>query len=243
MIERELGVPVAPIRVRTLGSADLSLYDVLIIPDTTGAFSRVIGGGVSALQDFVGQGGVVVGFGSAMDVLSDKDIGLLNTSRETGVLDKLEKEEDAGAPTPGTHIADIDGYREMIADKTADPEDVPGVLAHVIAEPDHWLAAGYESAVALYTGDMIYRPLSEADGTNVFRFEGPDALLASGYLWEENRLQLAFKPLVMAQPKGKGVAIGFTQSPVSRAYLGDLELLVANAILLGPARAEDGSAR
>ena len=60
-------------------------------------------------------------------------------------------------------------------------------------------------------------------------------LVASGYLWEENRAQLAYKPFVMAEPHGASLVIGFTQSPVTRAYLNGLNLLVANAILFGPA--------
>ena len=71
---------------------------------------------------------------------------------------------------------------------------------------------------------------------NVFRFEGADTLLASGYLWEENRLQLAYKPFVMAERQGGGVVVGFTQSPTTRAYLNGLNLLLANAVVLGPAR-------
>ncbi len=113
-------------------------------------------------------------------------------------------------------------------------EDVPGVLANVVADTDHWLSSGYDAAVALYTGSGIYQPLNAADGTNVFRFAGADDLVASGYLWEENRAQLAYKPFVMVQPQGAGMVIGFTQSPVTRAYLNGLDLLLANAILFGP---------
>lgn len=244
VIERNLGVPVSPIRVRTLGSADLSLYDVLIIPDTTGAFNRNLGSGGGKLKAFVEQGGVLVGFGSAIDVLSDNEVGLLDTVREARAFDEERKDEtEQDAPVPGTRIADAAEYRKMIEDRKADPEDVPGVLALVLADTDHWLAAGYESAAALYSGDAIYQPLSEADGTNVFRFAGAGELLKSGYLWDQNRLQLAYKPFVMAQPRGEGIVVGFTQSPVTRAYLGDLELLIANAILFGPSRAKDGSAR
>ena len=72
-------------------------------------------------------------------------------------------------------------------------------------------------------------------GDHVDHFEAGDLLL-SGYLWEENQAQLAYKPFVMAEPQGDGLVIGFTQSPTTRAYLNGLNLLLANAVILAPAR-------
>ena len=137
---------------------------------------------------------------------------------------------------PGINFASLAEYEEHIHDHRARPEDIPGVLVKTIANTDHWLAAGYTEATALVTGREIYRPLNEADGTNVFRFADAATLLESGYLWEENRAQLAFKPFVMAERQGSGVVIGFTQSPTTRAYLNGLNMLLANAVILGPAR-------
>ena len=65
----------------------------------------------------------------------------------------------------------------------------------------------------------------------------PDDVLASGYLWEENRKQLAYKPFAVVQPSGKGYVIGFTQDPNVRAYLDGLNLIFMNAILRGSAHA------
>ena len=69
------------------------------------------------------------------------------------------------------------------------------------------------------------------------RFRGADDLLASGYIWEENRLQLAYKPFVVAQPSGRGIVIGFTQDPNVRAYLDGLNVIFMNAIFRGSAHA------
>ena len=40
----------------------------------------------------------------------------------------------------------------------------------------------------------------------------------------------------MAERQGDGVVIGFTQSPTTRGYLKGLKLLIANAVVIGPAR-------
>lgn len=236
VLERHLGIAVAPIRSRTISSADLLKYDVLIIPEINGRFMSALSGAETAIADFARKGGVVIGFGSAMEFLSSGEDRLLSTIRETSADNAAKDEEEHEDTAPGLLISDAAAYRSLIADPDAAPEEVPGVLVRIVAETDHWLASGYEAAAALYAGDTIYRPLNEAEGTNVFRFSEPEDLLISGYLWEENRMQLAYKPYVMVQSQGKGLVIGFTQTPVMRAYLGDLELLITNAVLLGPAR-------
>ena len=68
-------------------------------------------------------------------------------------------------------------------------------------------------------------------------FGQAEDLLASGYIWEQNRKQLAFKPFVVVQPAGRGYVIGFTQDPNVRAYLDGLNVIFMNAILRGSAHA------
>lgn len=239
VIERVLGLPVAPIRTSTLARADLSKYDVLILPHASAALAGEIGD-AGAIQEFVREGGVLVAISGSIDMLAGEDYGLLSTRREEAA-NSDEDEAGAEAPpesgrAPGLVFNSDADYHAYIHDHHASPEDVPGVLLRAVANTDHWLAAGYDAANVLVAGNAIYRPLVEADGVNVFRFTDADTMLLSGYLWEENHAQLAYKPFVMAQRHGDGVVIGFTQSPTTRAYLNGLNLLLANAIVLGPAR-------
>ncbi|RIJ26087.1 carboxypeptidase [Henriciella barbarensis] len=237
VLERELGIPVAPIRVGTLSRADLGRYDVLILPDAGWGFESELGaGGKSAIATFTRNGGVLIGFEGALGALTSGDDKLLSARAETAYLAEEEKRsDDEETPASGTLIESDADYETVTADQKARPDSVPGVLANVIADTDHWLSSGYENAVALYQGSTIYRPLNEADGANVFRYAAADELVASGYLWEENRAQLAYKPYLMAEQHGSGMVIAFTQSPVTRAYLDGLNLLLVNAVLFGPA--------
>ncbi|MEM9739323.1 MAG: M14 family metallopeptidase [Pseudomonadota bacterium] len=236
VLERQLGLPVAPIRVSSLTRADLSLYDVLILPDIASGFTSELGN-TAFLETFVRRGGVLLAMSGSVSALAGEDVGLLSTKLEFAASDSEEKTDNEDeARVPGLVFENEEDYHDHIHDHRARPEDIPGVLVRVEANTDHWLAAGYDTATALVTGRDIFRPLNEADGANVFRFAGPDTLLASGYLWEENRVQLAYKPFVMAERVGDGVVIGFTQSPTTRAYLNGLNLLLANAVVLGPAR-------
>ena len=240
VLERYLGLPVAPIRASSIADADLSLYDVLIIPDTFGQLANEMDGGAS-LKEFVSEGGVLVAFARGVNELASKDIGLLSTKLEYAAVDEdLSKEdaseEDETSRAPGLIFETEEEYKTYIQDPQANPEDVPGVLVRAVANTDHWLASGYEEAAVLVSGRNIYRPLNEDEGVNVFRFAAADEMLVSGYLWEENRNQLAHKPFLMAEREGDGLVIGFTQSPTTRAYLNGLNLLLANAVVLGPAR-------
>jgi len=185
VLEQTFGLPVAPIRVSTLPRADLSLYDVVILP--AGRFGAEPLN--AALKEYVEEGGVVIGFGAALRYLSDKSVGLLSTRREAAWVDpeanKTSRKREENGPVAGTRLEDEDDYRAAISAGGA-PDAVPGVLLNTVADTNHWLSAGYESAVALLTGSDIYAPLQETEGTNVFHYAGEDELLASGYLWEEN---------------------------------------------------------
>lgn len=233
VIERQLGIPAAPIRTSSLAYANLSAYDVLVLPAGYGLAGQIGRGGASNIQTFVQNGGTVVAFEGATDMLTDEAFGLLSTSSESAAkLDHAPGLPEAGE---GMIIETLAEYEALIDDPHAHPESIPGVLARVVADETHWLSAGYSEATALVTGRLIFQPLNESAGRNVFRFADADSLLQSGYLWEENRQQLAFKPFVMFEETGAGSVVGFTQSPTTRAYLDGLNLLLANALILAPA--------
>ncbi|MFN7159488.1 MAG: carboxypeptidase, partial [Erythrobacter cryptus] len=238
VLEQRLGLPITPIRTRRLARADLAEYDVLLVPE--GAPAGVLGeAGQRTIRDFVRRGGVLVAIGESLDAFSEGDNPLLAVRREAALGRKPDEAEkkDKGALAEGRAIASEAEYREAIKDQAAPPDELPGALLKVVAERDHFLSAGYdEGAVVLATGTRIYTPLGRGDGTNVLRFAAADSLIASGYVWQENQRQLAFKPYLMAQPQGRGLVIGFAHDPSTRAYLEGLDLLLANAVLVAPAR-------
>jgi hypothetical protein len=71
----------------------------------------------------------------------------------------------------------------------------------------------------------------------VARFESADDVLASGYLWDDNQGQFAYKPFAVAEPIGAGYIVAFTQDPNVRAYLDGLNVIFMNAIFRGAAHA------
>lgn len=246
VIERQFDYPATAIRVSRLASADLARYQVLVLPETgDGDYGAVLGeDGVANLRDWVERGGVLIGTGNATRFLSDPAVDLLAIRREYAVTDvetpeagETGDEEEPPAAVPGTYL-DEAGYAEAVTALETDPDAVAGVLVRATVDPDHWLGAGVASTLnVLVRGSDVYTPLRRDEGVNVARFAAADELVASGYLWDENRRQLAFKPFAVAQPLGAGHVVGFTQDPNVRAYLDGLNVLFMNAIFRGAAHA------
>jgi hypothetical protein len=238
LIEREYGYPVTAIRTANLLSADLSRFDVLILPDGGGWKAELGAGGMANLRDWVRKGGVLVGLGRAVEMMADPDAEMLAARRETlPPPEKKEPERDPKkATTPGSELKSEADYLAAIRPGEVGPDPAPGVLALAEVDPDHWLGAGVRSRVTvLADGGPIYTPLKLDQGVNVARYAGPDELLAAGHLWAETRRQMAYKPLVMAQESGAGHLVAFTQDPTARGFQRGLDVLFLNAVFRGPA--------
>jgi hypothetical protein len=108
-----------------------------------------------------------------------------------------------------------------------------------VPDPDHWLTVGVGPAVnVMVEGSAIFTPLRLDQGTNALHFAAADELVASGYLWDENRRQLAWKPFTLIEKHGRGLVIGFTADPTFRGILAGCDVLLANAVVRAPAHVE-----
>jgi hypothetical protein len=237
VLEQRIGLPVTPIRTARLARADLSEYDVVLVPE--GDPSAQLGdAGQRALRSFVQRGGVLVAIGDSLETFSSGDNPLLAVKREAALgRDPGEAGDEKGDLAEAVAITNDGEYREAIKDPAALPDTLPGALLNVVSEPDHFLSAGYdEGAVVLATGTQIFTPLGRDKGINAVRFASAGNLIASGYVWDENRRQMAYKPYLMAQPTGRGLVIGFAHDPSTRGFLEGLDLMIANAVLIAPSR-------
>ena len=238
VLERRIGLPVTPIRTNRFGRVDLSAYDVVLIPEGSPA-GAMGSSGLKTLRTYVENGGVLVAVGRSLDTFTRGDNPLLAVTREAALgRDLSEPEgETGGSLAKGSEIASDAEYAELIRNQKALPDTLPGALLNTVADPDVFLSAGYDDgAVVNASGSAVYTPLDRSRGLNALRFAPADQLIASGYVWAENQRQLAYKPYLMAQPTGSGLTIGFAHDPSLRAYLDGLDLLLANAVLVAPAR-------
>jgi len=100
------------------------------------------------------------------------------------------------------------------------------VLANVEVDQEHWLTAGVNNKL-----------IGMLSGNNLAWFASEKEILASGYLWQENKAQMAYKPFLIHQPMDRRFVISFTQNPTDRAYLDGLNVLLMNSIFRAAAHA------
>ena len=234
VLEGQYGYPTTPVRARRLETTDLRAFDVLILPE--GDYGSVFDENATEhLKRWVEDGGTLIGLGTALGYLTDSE--LLSSKLENQAEREVDADDEDDAPKTMLLATEHD-YLEAIEPKEERPDSVAGVMVRAKLDPDHWLNAGMSETVhALIRGRAIYTPLTLDDGQNPAVFLGADELVAGGYLWEENRQQLAFKPLTMVQAHGRGLVIGFAADPNYRAYLDGLNTIFLNAVFRGPARA------
>jgi zinc carboxypeptidase len=238
VIERQFGYPTTPIRTRNLaGSADLDRFDVLILPSTRSGYAKAVGeAGMARLKSWVRAGGTLIALSGAVADLADPKVDLLSISREYQPREDekktaAKKEEKREARVPGKLIEKEEDWKKAIEPKKESPDSVAGVLALANLDPDNWVTAGIaESVNVMVQGKNIYTPITLDKGVNAAVFAGPDELLKSGYMWDENRKQTAYKPFIVVQRTGKGYTVGFTADPNYRAYMDGLNILFLNSI-------------
>ncbi|MFT5758381.1 MAG: hypothetical protein ACI9LM_003122 [Alteromonadaceae bacterium] len=241
VIEQQFNYPVTAIRINQLTHADLGNYQVLILP--SGDYKDSLNkNGADNIKHWVEQGGVLITLGDATRFAADSEIGLLDVKRELAYKEKAESEDKDDDKKESTTLGAL--YKDKVAllqaseNNKNSPDFVAGVLANIEVDQEHWLTAGvHHKLVALAYGNDIYAPIKLESGKNIAWFSDAKTVLASGYLWEENKKQLAYKPFLIHQPTGKGMVISFTQEPTTRAYLDGLNVILMNSIFRAAAHA------
>lgn len=244
VIERQFNYPVTAIRTNTLRHADLSNYQVLILP--SGYYMQALGqSGAQNIQQWVDNGGVLLTLGSATKFAADSSIGLIDVKRERafkakGDSSEPSKDDKKDSMTKGQLLSSKAALIKASENSKEKPDFVAGVLANIEVDQEHWLTAGVnKNLVAIAYGNDIYTPIKLQSGKNLAWFSSAENVLASGYLWEENKKQLAYKPFLIHQPTNKGMVIGFTQDPTTRAYLDGLNIMLMNTIFRAAAHASN----
>ncbi len=229
VLERRYGQRVTAIRASSLGRAVLADYDVIVFP--SGNFAGVVGEGLrDRLQAWMRDGGTVVTMAESTRWATRS--GLLATTAER----RGGRPEGTPPPKAATPEQPID-YLEAIAPADEEPEQTPGAIVKVLLDTEHWLSAGTDGEIGvLVEGSRIFSPIALDRGTNVGRYATEDDLVLGGIVWEAARPQLAGKAFLIHQPVGRGQVVAFAEDPDYRAYAETTELLLMNAVLLGPGR-------
>lgn len=233
-LERRIGVQTTAVRVGSFRRADLSNYDVLVMPSAD--YSILGDEGVKRIKDWVRTGGTVITIGEASRWAAKEKVALIDThtenrdgspEKEAAASDADKKKFDATKPF------DLD---KTIQPEREAPENTPGSYLRVMLDPDHWLSAGtdFEMGV-LVESRRIFTPIQLDKGDNVALYAKKDKLRISGLVWDDAQTALSQKAYLIHQSLGSGHVIAFAEEPNYRAYTEGTMLLFANAVLLAPA--------
>jgi len=245
LLEQRYGYPVTLIRADQLRTADLTRYNVLILPDTFAGYAQQLADGAT-VREWVQRGGVLIGIAGATTWMADEKVNLISTKREKREKSepKTEKKEEPVKTQNGAKdLASKETSKEPSRDpveKAIEPADefpssTPGAIARVKIDRSHWLGFGYgETTSVMVDSNRIYTLLKLDKGTNVAIYLPDDKMLVSGFMWEDARKQLPNKAYLMDAPSGRGHVIAFAEDPNYRVFMEGLNIMVMNAVFLGP---------
>ncbi|MGE0811927.1 MAG: M14 metallopeptidase family protein [Vicinamibacterales bacterium] len=232
VLERRYGVAATAVRTSALGRANLSDYDVVVLP--SGNYADAIGGAVlNRLKDWIRQGGTLVTLAEATRWAATTQAGLLETNA-------LLKDGKPDLPPPSdqkpTGASATQDYDKAIQPDRERPDAQPGALLRATVDTDHWLSAGQDAETqVVIEGSRVFAPIKLNAGRNVVYYADKEHLVASGLIWPEGQDLLVRKAYLMHQPMGQGHVIAFAEEPTYRGYAEATMLLFMNAVLLGPA--------
>ena len=240
--ERVFGYPVSAVRTATLAHADLSHFDVIVLPDAWArgwSYASVLGeDGVKRLRAWVEEGGTLVAVGNGAAFLTQEKVGLLDS--------KLEKRLGSETPAEGTKPAKggdatvgptrAFDYESAIQPGEEEPPLVPGAILRVELDPDSLLSAGFADGRAdvLVDSRRVFTPLKLNRGTNVAVYAAADELVRAGFVLPVSREQLPRKAYLMVQGHKRGKVVAFAEDPVSRGLTRSTMLILANAVFFVP---------
>jgi len=235
VLERRFNQKVTAVRTNSMNELDLRRFDVIVLP--SGNYATLSGDMLRRLKDWISAGGTLITIAEASRWAAREKIELLSARTElrdgrpeTEPSDKESKKTDTAPAQPIDLEKTIQPEREL-------PESTPGALVRVLLDTEHWLAAGTDGEIqAIVEGRRVFTPIKLDQGRNVGVYAKPDRLLVGGLVWEEAQKLLAQKAFLIDQPVGQGRIIAFAEDPDYRAFAEATELLLINAVLLGPRR-------
>lgn len=229
-LEQQLGQPFTALRTRTLTSAALDAFDVLILPN--GSYSTLTDAARERMANWARQGGTLIGYAGGARHLTDHNVG---TSFSTD-----EEEESVSTDTLQTLRATIEAKVEGAVGGPPAPSPsadipeltVPGAFLRAEADTTHWLTYGYHDGLSpVLTQNAPLAP--SHDGATPVTY-ATDRLRVSGFVWPElGQRTYAGQAYATVDRAGEGMVIRLAEDPLFRTFADGPLHLLTNAIYLG----------
>ena len=212
---------ISRIRSWRVASADLSDYDVIILPGMRGSSPQFGEREISALKAWVEQGGTLVAAEDAALNMVGDDMDFVSV--ELVKEEENEEETDSAAFTPYEARSDSSGL-----------QNIPGAAFNSHIDTTHPLAFGVkEQLYSLTYNTEQFVPSSSYRVVGYYHDDASD-LLASGYASQENLQKAAGNVFAGVASLGRGSVVLLSDNTQYRMFWRGPERLMINAVMLMP---------
>ncbi len=217
--DKDLGYPATFMDAERLGRADLTEYNVIVLPEGNYGFDDET---LEKLGDWINKGGKLIAIGEANTSLAEKKGFSLAKYAKSSDKDAALSEEDRHALDHRTALYK-DRSRSSISDFN------PGAVVRAKMDTSHPLAFGLKPFYfSLKTSGMRYDLLKGA--WNVGYLE--DNYKSHGFIGANVKRLLRNSAVFAVEDKGRGQVVYLIDNPLFRSFWEEGKLLMSNAVFL-----------
>jgi hypothetical protein len=212
LLDTRFHMPVTLIPQSVFNTGNISKYNVIIFPP--GNFSTINDNGKEKLKAWTQNGGVVIGFETALTWL---------TTAGDGKFD-MKKEEPPKDPAKAKPYADIQ--------ETNGAQQTSGAIFQADADLTNPLLFGYwDAKIPVFKSNNIFMEKAKGAYANPLVF-GSNPLM-SGYISKPNYDKMKNTSVIGVSNVGRGKVIGFTEGMTFRAFWYGTAKMLMNAVYYG----------
>ncbi len=230
LFERELGIPFTGIRATELADADLSKFDVIILPDASNYQSVFDSTKIERLKRWIQEGGVLIGIEGGAQFLTRVKSGITQAANKSEKKEEEKTKEEKEVDKAKKELS----KRQTLFEKEEKVRlgRIPGTIFRVLVDTTHPIGFGVPREIFVFKSDALPLELSES-GHNVARFV-KDSVQTSGYVTKEKAQKISEAAYIQDYRLGRGRAILFAENVTFRRFWSGLEKLLLNSILFLP---------
>lgn len=210
LMDNRMDMEVSLIRGEHLQFFDLSRYSHLVMP--SGSYGNLDGKDLEVLKAWLQQGGVLVGFRDAVNVLKDKQ--LVNVE-----FKKPELKNEPRLP-----------YGDRSANRAL--QRIAGTTFRANVDVTHPLGFGYGSGdIAMFRTNTLFMDLDKNPYANIVQYTGEP--LISGYVSKENLEVIKNSAAMISQRNERGLVVVMADAPNFRGFWQATNRLYLNTLFFG----------
>jgi hypothetical protein len=212
LLDTRFNIPVTLIPQTVFNTGNINKYNVIIFPP--GNFTTISESGKEKLKAWAQNGGVIIGFETALNWLNTAGIGKF----------EIKKEEPPKDPLTAKPYADIQ--------ENSGSQETSGAIFQADADLSNPLLFGYwDAKIPVFKGNNIFMEKAKGAYSNPLVY-GSNPLM-SGYISKPNYDKMKNTSIIGVSNVGRGKVIGFTEGVAFRAFWYGTAKMLMNAVYYG----------